>query len=111
MKRLTASTARPNPSPAPPMSVPSMAFTMTVSVSDVRSWSTRTAWPCRPSVQRCSIWTAASVMVWSNFSTSPGRKAGAHMRRCAAHSSPLLVSSPLPRSGRSMSSSGVWSLV
>ncbi len=108
MNRLTASTARPNPSPAPPMSVPSMAFTITVRVSEVRSWSTRTGPAPRHCAASCS---AAATMTWSNRLTSAGLKAGAHLRRCAAHSAPLLVSRPLPSSGRSMSSSGVRSLV
>jgi len=52
--------------------------------------------------QRNSIAAVASVITVSNVRTFDGRKAGAHIRRCAAHSAPELVSNPLPSSGRSM---------
>ena len=112
MKLFTASTARPNCSPRPARSVPNIAVMTTCSVSAVRSWSTRTGVPAAiAGRQRASRSRAAEVMAASNVSTWLRRSAGAHMCRCRAQSSPSLVSSPLPSSGRSMTRSGVPSLV
>jgi hypothetical protein len=69
-------------------------------------------WPAAiASCQRSTMCRAAVTMTSLNRSTSLRRKAGAHIRRCRAQISPLLVSSPSPSSGRSMASSGVVILV